>query len=70
MQVPITSEETGRTELVRQWGLRVDRRTFERIAADKGDDGIIQNDIVGRKRPGLLEPEYQVETSGAAITSW
>jgi hypothetical protein len=70
LEVPITSEETGRTELVRQWGLRVDRRTFERIAADKGDDGIIQNDIVGRKRPGLLEPEYQVETSGAAITSW
>ena len=70
LEVPITSEETGRTELVRQWGLRVDQRTFERIAADKGDDGIIQNDIVGRKRPGLLEPEYQVETSGAAITDW
>lgn len=70
LKVAITSEETGRTESVRQWGLRVDRRTFERIAADKSDDGIIQNDIVGHKRPGLLEPEYQVETSGAAITDW
>ncbi|MGM0812801.1 MAG: DUF6384 family protein [Pseudomonadota bacterium] len=70
LEVLITSEETGRTEPVRQWGLRVDRSTFERIAADKSDDGIIQNDVLGRKRPGLLEPEYQVETSGAAITDW
>jgi hypothetical protein len=55
---------------VRQWGLRVSRRDYERIARDKQDDGIIQNRRVGQKRQGYLNPEYQVDTSGAAITQW
>lgn len=70
LRVPITSEEDGRTRAVRAWGLRVDEATFNRIAADKRDDGIIQNDVVGRKRRGVLEREYTVPTTGAAITEW
>ena len=68
--VPVRSEETGETKRVERWGLRVDQATFERVAADKGDDGIIQDDLLGSKAAGELEPDYRVPTSGAAITDW
>jgi Family of unknown function (DUF6384) len=70
LRLPITSEEDGRTRGVRAWGLRVDEATFDRVAADKRDDGIIQDNVVGRKRRGVLEREYTVPTTGAAITEW
>jgi hypothetical protein len=70
LQLPITSEEDGRTRAVRTWGLRVDEATYDRVAADKRDDGIIQDNVVGRKRSGVLEREYTVPTTGAAITQW
>lgn len=68
--VPIRNEEDGRTRQVRTFGLRVDEGTFERVAADKRDDGIIQESVVGVKRRGELEPEYRVATTGATITDW
>jgi hypothetical protein len=70
LAVPITNEETGGTELVETWGLRVDEATFESVAADKRDDGIIQADLVGRKPAGRLTPNYRLPTTGAAITDW
>ena len=70
LQLPITSEEDGRTRAVRQWGLRVDEQTYNRVAADKQDDGIIQDNIVGAKSRGELDVEYTVPTTGAAITEW
>jgi hypothetical protein len=70
LRLPITSEEDQRTRNVRAWALRVDQPTFERAVADKQDDGIIQNNVVGRKRRGVLEREYTVPTTGAAITDW
>ncbi len=54
----------------RKWGLRVDEATYERVAADKRDDGIIENAVVGAKRRGELDPQYSVATTGAAITNW
>jgi hypothetical protein len=70
LRLPILNEETQRTSNVRAWALRVDEATFERAVADKQDDGIIQNSLVGRKRRGVLEREYTVPTTGAAITEW
>jgi len=70
LRLPIVSEEDGRTRGVRQWGLRVDQQTFERVAADKRDDGIIQQAVVGAKRRGQLDVQYSVPTTGAAITEW
>lgn len=70
LQVPVRSEETGRTETVASWGLRVDEATFERVRQDKLDDGIIQNDRFGSKPRGRLEPRFDQPTSGGAITSW
>jgi hypothetical protein len=70
LKVPVVNEETGRTERVSKWGLRVDEDVFRRIAADKQDDGIIQQREFGVKRSGELRPEYRIPTSGAAITQW
>lgn len=66
----VTSEEDGRSERVSTWGLRVSQATFNRVRADKEDDGIIQNNRVGEKRRGFLEPEYTLPVLGGAILSW
>jgi hypothetical protein len=70
LRLPIRNEENQRVESVRRWGLRVDEETFGRVAADKRDDGIIQQNVVGMKRRGALEPEYSIATTGAAVTEW
>ncbi len=70
LSVPIENEETQKTERVNQWGLRVDERTFNAIAQDKRDDGIIENDRFGYKAPGDLVPHYEMKTTGGAITDW
>jgi len=70
LTVPIENEETGRTERVQKWGLRVDERTFNAVANDKKDDGIIQDDRFGEKKHGRLVPDYRMPSSGAAITHW
>ena len=70
LQLPIVNEEDQSTSNVNAWALRVDQPTFERAVADKQDDGIIQNNLVGRKRRGVLDREYTVPTTGAAITKW
>jgi hypothetical protein len=68
--IDVTNEETGKTERVKSFGLRVSDATFEEIRRDKLDDGIIQRDVFGEKQAGFLQPEYYFDTTGAAITSW
>jgi hypothetical protein len=70
LTLPIKNEEDGQVRLVNKWGLRVDDATFQAVADDKRDDGIIQKNRFGVKRPGSLELEYLMPTTGAAITSW
>ena len=70
LTLPIKSEEDGKTRLVQEWGLRVDEATYNKVAADKRDDGIIENPVVGAKHRGELDPEYTVATTGAAVTKW
>jgi hypothetical protein len=70
VQLTILNEEDNTLEKVKQWGLRVSEDTFYEIAADKQDDGIIQNNVVGRKQRGELDPQYSISTSGGKITRW
>jgi hypothetical protein len=70
LTLPVTSEEDGQTRPASAWGLRVEKDVYDRIAADKQDDGIIQNRRFGVKRRGYLAPEYLMPTSGRAITTW
>lgn len=66
----IRNEESGRLETVRKWGVRVDQEIFEAVAADKRDDGIVSDYLLGSKRPGHLDADYRVPVSGATITDW
>lgn len=71
LTLPILSEESGKRSDVDKWGIRVDMRTFNSVAADKRDDGIIQKNIVGEKPTGYLQPHYKISTTeGATITQW
>lgn len=70
VSVPIANEESGATETVSSWGLRVPQAEFERVRRDKQDDGIIQDDLVGSKRRGYLTHSYSIQTDGATITRW
>ena len=69
-RLPVLNEEDGATYVVSKWGLRVSRSVYQRVAADKQDDGIIQKRKIGSKKSGFLKPKYSISTSGATITSW
>ena len=66
----IASEEDRTTKRTESWGVRVPEGAFNAIAADKQDDQIIQNAIVGEKPKGALLPAYSIETAGGAILEW
>jgi hypothetical protein len=68
--LPVTSEEDNKTADTSTFGIRVDERTFNRVRADKQDDGIIQNNRFGEKRVGYLEPKYTFPTPGGVILNW
>jgi hypothetical protein len=70
LQVQVMSEETDKQTMVSKWGMRVEEDVFQRVATDKQDDGIIQNNTLGTKKKGYLDPSYVIPTSGGAITSW
>lgn len=67
---PITNEETGRTVNATRWAQRVDAATYDATVADKRDDGIIQNAVLGEKRRGALDPELRAGVLPGAITEW
>jgi hypothetical protein len=70
LSLPILNEENGETETVAMWGVRVPESVYERVAADKRDDGIIQGNEIGRKAEGFLDVEYNVPVQGGAVTRW
>lgn len=70
LSLPILNEETGQTETVDVWGVRVPESVYRAVADDKRNDGIIQSDEVGRKSDGFLDVDYLMPTLGGAITRW
>jgi hypothetical protein len=70
LKLPVTSEEDGKVRTVSLWGLRVDPQVYEQVRRDKEADGIVNRKQVGAKKRGFLTPEYNVSTTGAAITEW
>jgi hypothetical protein len=70
VEVPITSEEDGRSANVSRWGLRVSGDEYERVRQDKLADGVIQDPVVGRKRAGQTAPEWSIRSTGGAILEW
>ena len=68
--LPIRNEETGKVEEVTRWGVRVDRDTFEKVARDKRDDGIIEHRIIGEKERGKRRIRYAIPVRNGAVTRW
>jgi Family of unknown function (DUF6384) len=70
LSLPIRNEETGTVETVSKFGVRVPQDTFETVARDKRDDGIVQKTRFGVKRRGMLEVDYEMPFEGGFITKW
>lgn len=70
LSLDIENEETGKSENVNLWGLRVPQSVYNSIGDDKQDDGIIQRNLVGQKEFGYPEPNYLIPVSGGAVTRW
>lgn len=70
LSLPIDNEETGETEIVSMWGLRVPESIYNSVATDKQDDGIIQRNVVGVKQFGFVDVDYTVPVLGGAVTRW
>jgi hypothetical protein len=70
LNLPIRNEETGTVETVSKFGVRVPQDTFDAVARDKRDDGIVQKNRFGVKRRGMLEVDYEMPFEGGFITKW
>ena len=69
LEVAIRNEEDGATARVMEWAERVPKEVYDRIAADKQDNGLIDDDDFGFKRRGFLTAERNYENLGQ-ITEW
>ena len=70
LTLPVTDSDTGHTEAVTRWGLRVPEGVYDAVLADKQDDGRIEHGLVGFKQDGFLDPDYAVPVLGGAVTQW
>lgn len=50
--------------------MRVPQPTFDTVAADKRDDGIVQRNRYGVKRRGTVTVDYLMPFDGGMITKW
>jgi hypothetical protein len=57
---PIKSFETGNTETVTHWGIRVPEKTYNKVGQDKQSDGVIDDFEVGEKPAGTLEFKWSI----------
>ncbi len=70
VSLPITNEETQRAETVSRFAIRVPQAEYDKVKADKLDNGLIDEAVVGEKRRGELDVDYRVAVAGGAITEW
>jgi hypothetical protein len=70
LKIPVRNEETGETAVTDKFGVRVPEATWEAVAADKRDDGIVQKNRFGVKRRGTTSIDYLMPYDGGMITKW
>lgn len=70
IMLPVTNEETQKSQSVSLFAIRVPPAEYERVKADKLDNGLIDDAVVGEKRRGELEADYRIAVAGGAITEW
>lgn len=66
----IRDAEDGRVRTVRKWGEQVPASVYERIKADKLQDGVVDENVFARKRRGFVRDEVTLlnETRSAPLT--
>lgn len=71
VKVKVVNEETGKSETVSRFAVRVSEAEYEKVKADKMDNGLIENSLVGTKRAGVIKPDFNIDTAGGGIiTNW
>lgn len=70
VDLPITNEESQNTNWVNLFAVRVTQRDFERVKADKLDNGIIDSALIGEKAPGYITLNWRINKVGGYITQW
>lgn len=68
--VPVTSEEDGSRATVSKFAVRVPKATYDAVARDKADDGIVEDRVLGEKPRGSLATEWSKPVLDGAILSW
>lgn len=56
--VAVTSAESGEKKLASQFGVRVSEDVFDRVRADKMEDGHVNDKLLGRKPANALTVQY------------
>ncbi len=73
LELTVTSQEDYTLAKVKMWGEQVPKEVYDAVAADKKDDGIIQNNFYAVKEAGFLEPRVRMGDSRermGQITQW
>lgn len=70
LALDVVNEESNKSAKVAKFGLRVPEYVFQQVLNDKQDDGIIQNNILGTKNRGSIEPNYTIPVLSGVITEW
>ena len=70
LTLPVTNEENAQTENVAIWGVRVPESVYRSVEADKRDDGIVENSLLGVKEFGFLDVDWVMPVLGGAVTRW
>jgi Family of unknown function (DUF6384) len=70
LSLPIRNEETQKIEQVNRYAVRVPESVYESVKADKRDNGLIDDGLVGTKRRGELEVDFKMPINGGYITEW
>lgn len=77
LALPVLDAETQRERRVETWGEQIPAEVYDRLAADKRADGVLDEQRFGLKRPGRLEPELLLVGAdgrpiprGRQITDW
>ena len=77
MRRSIESSETRKTSFIDSWAEQVPKEVYDRIAADKKADGILNETLFSVKKRGFRDEEIRIEgadgkplTRLGQITEW
>lgn len=70
LALPVTDENTGKTERVSIWAVRVPESVYRAVESDKLDDGVLEHGVLGIKEFGFLDLDYALPVMDGALTHW